>query len=162
MDAKAPEVVIAVKCGGFGGLYAARSLAKTDVRVALIDRRNFHLFQPLLYQVATGGLSPGQHRCPPRDASSCQSNARVCCWEKSPPSTSSAAASSCATASRCLTTTSSSPPVPGTIIFGKPEWEALAPGLKTIAEDATEIHRRILMAFLEYPRAAEISERSRT
>ncbi len=48
--------------GGFGGLYAAQALRKVDVDVTLIDRRNFHLFQPLLYQVATGGLSPAQHR----------------------------------------------------------------------------------------------------
>ncbi|MCH8014696.1 MAG: FAD-dependent oxidoreductase, partial [Candidatus Dadabacteria bacterium] len=45
--------------GGFGGLYAAQNLGGTGVRVTLVDKRNFHLFQPLLYQVATGGLSPG-------------------------------------------------------------------------------------------------------
>jgi NADH dehydrogenase len=45
--------------GGFGGLYAAQALARAPVRVMLLDRRNFHLFQPLLYQVAIGGLSPG-------------------------------------------------------------------------------------------------------
>src|SRR6516162_804461 len=49
---------VAIVGGGFGGLYAAQALRKASVRVTLIDRRNFHLFQPLLYQVATGGLSP--------------------------------------------------------------------------------------------------------
>src|SRR5260370_10227181 len=52
--------------GGFGGLYAAKSLRRAPVQVTLIDRRNFHLFQPLLYQVATGGLSPGEIASPLR------------------------------------------------------------------------------------------------
>ena len=52
--------------GGFGGLYAAKSLRRAAVSVTLIDRRNFHLFQPLLYQVATGGLSPGEIASPLR------------------------------------------------------------------------------------------------
>src|SRR5712671_642477 len=52
--------------GGFGGLYAAKSLGRAPVAVTLIDRRNFHLFQPLLYQVATGGLSPGEIASPLR------------------------------------------------------------------------------------------------
>ncbi|HLG99617.1 MAG TPA: FAD-dependent oxidoreductase [Bryobacteraceae bacterium] len=50
--------------GGFGGLYAARTLGPSDVDVTLIDRRNFHLFQPLLYQVASGSLSPGDISAP--------------------------------------------------------------------------------------------------
>lgn len=53
--------------GGFGGLYAARSLARTAAAVTLLDRRNFHLFQPLLYQVATGGLSPSNISSPLRE-----------------------------------------------------------------------------------------------
>src|SRR5215472_4157383 len=52
--------------GGFGGLYAAKAFGKLPVDVAVIDRRNYHLFQPLLYQVATGGLSPGEIACPIR------------------------------------------------------------------------------------------------
>ena len=52
--------------GGFGGLYAAKKLSNKNVRVTVIDRRNFHLFQPLLYQVATGGLSPGDISSPIR------------------------------------------------------------------------------------------------
>ncbi|MFM7372080.1 MAG: FAD-dependent oxidoreductase, partial [Sphaerospermopsis kisseleviana] len=56
-DRKPPHQVVIVG-GGFGGLYAAKALAKANVNVTLIDKRNFHLFQPLLYQVATGALSP--------------------------------------------------------------------------------------------------------
>src|SRR5580700_10605179 len=63
--------------GGFGGLYAARMLKDADVDVTLIDRRNFHLFSPLLYQVATGALSPGEIASPLRDVLNRQKNARV-------------------------------------------------------------------------------------
>src|SRR5215467_308232 len=63
--------------GGFGGLYAARALRKAPVAVTLIDRRNFHLFQPLLYQVATGSLSPGEICAPIRSILSRQKNTRV-------------------------------------------------------------------------------------
>src|SRR6202034_2533278 len=70
-----PRVVIVG--GGFGGLYAARSLKHADVDVTLIDRRNFHLFSPLLYQVATGALSPGEIASPLRYVLNRQKNARV-------------------------------------------------------------------------------------
>src|SRR5438309_7194124 len=63
--------------GGFGGLYAAQALRRADVDLTLIDRRNFHLFQPLLYQVATGALSPGEIASPLRYVLSRQKNARV-------------------------------------------------------------------------------------
>src|SRR5512139_3572472 len=63
--------------GGFAGLYAAKSLASDPVDVTVIDRRNFHLFQPLLYQVATAGLSPGDIACPLRWALRRQKNTRV-------------------------------------------------------------------------------------
>src|SRR3954452_6403855 len=63
--------------GGFGGLYAAQSLRRAPVAVTLIDRRNFHLFQPLLYQVATGGLSPGDIASPLRAVLKRQANVRV-------------------------------------------------------------------------------------
>src|SRR5207245_8727923 len=63
--------------GGVGGLYAARSLKHTDVDVTLIDRRNFHLFSPLLYQVATGALSPGEIASPLRYVLNRQKNTRV-------------------------------------------------------------------------------------
>src|ERR1700679_2339033 len=63
--------------GGFGGLYAARQLGHADVDVTLIDRRNFHLFSPLLYQVATGALSPGEIASPLRYVLNRQKNTRV-------------------------------------------------------------------------------------
>jgi NADH dehydrogenase len=63
--------------GGFGGLYAAQALGKADVQVTLIDRRNFHLFQPLLYQVATGGLSSANIAAPLRAVLKRQKNTRV-------------------------------------------------------------------------------------
>src|SRR5437588_10245688 len=63
--------------GGFGGLAAARKLKRAPVEVTLIDRRNFHLLQPLLYQVATGSLSPGEIAAPLRSVPSRQKNARV-------------------------------------------------------------------------------------
>src|SRR5450830_1017588 len=63
--------------GGFGGLYAARSLKKAPVKVTLLDRRNFHLFQPLLYQVATGALSPANIAAPLRALFKRQANMEV-------------------------------------------------------------------------------------
>src|SRR5437762_2163516 len=63
--------------GGFGGLYAAQALRRAPVQVTLIDRRNFHLFQPLLYQVATGGLSPANIASPLRSVLKRQRNTRV-------------------------------------------------------------------------------------
>src|SRR5438105_843274 len=70
-----PQIVIVG--GGFGGLYAALSLKRLPVEVTLLDRRNFHLFQPLLYQVATGGLSPANIAAPLRAVLSRQANTRV-------------------------------------------------------------------------------------
>jgi NADH dehydrogenase len=70
-----PHVVIIG--GGFGGLYAAKALGRAPVKVTLIDKRNFHLFQPLLYQVATGGLSPGDIASPLRAVLSRNKNTSV-------------------------------------------------------------------------------------
>src|SRR6266853_5968231 len=75
MGGPTPEVVIIG--GGFGGLYAALSFRRLPVNVTLVDRRNFHLFQPLLYQVATGGLSPANIAAPLRAVLKRQANARV-------------------------------------------------------------------------------------
>src|SRR5580700_2879352 len=75
MADRIPEVIIIG--GGFGGLYAACALNRAPVQVTLIDRRNFHLFQPLLYQVAIGGLSPANIAAPLRDVLKRQANARV-------------------------------------------------------------------------------------
>jgi NADH:ubiquinone reductase (H+-translocating) len=74
MDSSHRVVVVG---GGFGGLYAAHALGKASVQVTLIDRRNFHLFQPLLYQVATGGLSPANIAAPLRAVLKRQRNTRV-------------------------------------------------------------------------------------
>src|SRR5689334_15510176 len=72
---KRPHVVILG--GGFGGLYAARALRHADVRITLVDRRNHHLFQPLLYQVATAGLNPSDIAYPIRSIVRHQKNVRV-------------------------------------------------------------------------------------
>jgi NADH dehydrogenase len=130
--------------GGFGGLYAAKALARSDTDVTLIDRRNFHLFQPLLYQVATGGLSPGDICSPLRAVVGRNRNTRV--WlagvtgidverrevivggERVDYDTLVVAAGSCHH------------------YFGHEEWAPEAPGLKTI-EDALEIRGRVFAAF---------------
>jgi NADH:ubiquinone reductase (H+-translocating) len=130
--------------GGFGGLYAAKGLARAPVEVTLVDRRNFHLFQPLLYQVATGALSPAEIASPLRHVLSGNPNTRVWLAEvtdidvdgrelileerKLPYDTLVLAAGA------------------GNHYFGHDRWQPDAPGLKSI-EDATEIRSRILRAF---------------
>lgn len=130
--------------GGFGGLYAAKSLKRAPVQVTLIDRRNFHLFQPLLYQVATGGLSPANIAAPLRAILKRQENVRVLLAEAID-----------IDVSNRLAVLSDGKLGYDTLIvaagvrhhyFGRDEWEKLAPGLKTI-EDATEMRRRVLLAF---------------
>jgi NADH:ubiquinone reductase (H+-translocating) len=135
--------------GGFGGLYAAQSLRRAPVQVTLIDRRNFHLFQPLLYQVATGGLSLANIAAPLRYILKRQKNARVIMAE---------VCDFDLTERRVLVTDGSfsyDTLIVATgsenFFYGHGDWEDRAPSLKT-AEDATEIRRRILMAF-------EIAER---
>lgn len=131
--------------GGFGGLHAARSLRKADVQVTLIDRRNFHLFQPLLYQVATGSLSPANIAAPLRALLSRQKNAQVLLGE----------VAQIDLAGRSVRMRDESELKYDSLIvaagathsyFGHTEWEPLAPGLKTI-EDATALRRQILLAF---------------
>src|ERR1700681_1261672 len=80
MESKHRVVILG---GGFGGLYAAKALKKAPVELTLLDRRNFHLFQPLLYQVATGSLSPGEIAAPLRSVLSAQKNVRVLLGEAS-------------------------------------------------------------------------------
>src|SRR3954471_13848975 len=131
--------------GGFGGLYAAQALRHTPVDIALIDRRNFHLFQPLLYQVATGALSPANIAAPLRGVLKRQRNTTVLMGE----------VTDFDLDRREVAVASGEPLVYDSLIvaagsrhhyFGHPEWEAHAPGLKTI-EDATTMRRRILSAF---------------
>src|SRR5436309_99479 len=141
MDAKQRVVIVG---GGFGGLYAAKALGQAAVEVTLIDRRNFHLFQPLLYQVATGGLSPANIASPLRAILKSQRNARVLLAE----------VTHIDVARREVVLREETIPYDVLIVatgathhyFGHPEWERWAPGLKTI-EDATEIRGRVLSAF---------------
>ena len=137
-----PRVVIVG--GGFAGLRAARGLANTLVDVLLIDRHNYHLFQPLLYQVATAGLSPGEIAWPIRSLLRRQRNARVVLGEIDGVDTDAKIVRVderdisydylvLATGARHA-------------YFGHDHWEPHAPGLKTV-DDATEIRRRILVAF---------------
>ncbi len=130
--------------GGFGGLNAALALRSAPVEVTLIDRRNFHLFQPLLYQVATGGLSPANIAAPLRSVLSRQRNARVILGEVE--SIDVAARAAVLTGDRIEYDTLVVAAGMSHSYFGRPEWEEHAPGLKTI-EDATAIRRRVLQAF---------------
>ncbi len=148
--AKRPVVIIIG--GGFGGLSAAKALADAPVEVVLIDRSNHHLFQPLLYQVATAGLSPADIAQPIRAILRGQKNATVVLDE----------VVGIDPAAREVVTPDLKLHYDYLIVaagarhayFGNDQWESLAPGLKTI-EDATEIRRRVLLAF-------EVGEKSRT
>ena len=142
--------------GGFGGLYAAQALKRAPVAVTLIDRRNFHLFQPLLYQVATGALSPGEIASPLRYVLRRQRNAEVLLGE----------VMDLDVASRRVILRDGEAGYDTLIVatgashhyFGNDQWEQFAPGLKTI-EDATEIRRRILLAFEKAEREPDAVER---
>ena len=143
-----PRVIIVG--GGFGGLCAAQALKSAPVDVTLIDRRNYHLFQPLLYQVATGSLSPGEIAAPLRGVLRHQENTRVLLGtvEDIDPD-----------AKRVLTADGASFEYDSLIVasgsqthyYGHDEWSQWAPGMKSI-EEATNIRHKILYAF-------EIAER---
>jgi len=149
MNSKPHVVIIGA---GFGGLEAAKKLSGEDVRVTVIDRTNYHLFQPLLYQVATAALSPADIAAPVRAILSKGENMEVILAEV-----------------EAIDVGSKKVKMPDRELdydylivatgarhsyFGHPEWERLAPGLKSL-EDAVEIRRRILLAF-EY--AEKISD----
>lgn len=130
--------------GGFGGLQAAMQLKKTNVDVTLIDRRNHHLFQPLLYQVATGALSPADIATPLRGLLKDQRNARVLLGEVTNIDVERRQVilrDSIVSYDKLIVAAGA-----GSSYFGKNQWEAYAPSLKSI-EDATEIRRRVLGAF---------------
>lgn len=137
-----PHIVIVG--AGFGGLYAAKALKDPTVSVTLIDCRNHHLFQPLLYQVATAALSPGDIAYPIRSVVRNQKNTRVLLAE----------ATSVDVDARKVILRDGEVPYDylvlatgaGQAYFGHDEWEPLAPGLKSL-ENALEIRRRILLAF---------------
>lgn len=130
--------------GGFGGLRAAQALDSADLNVLLVDRRNYHLFQPLLYQVATGGLSPANISAPLRTILARQSNARVLMAEIQAIDTQSKTVSAGDVAlpyDSLIVATGTGPNY-----LGHSNWAASAPGLKSI-EDATAIRSRIITAF---------------
>jgi NADH:ubiquinone reductase (H+-translocating) len=130
--------------GGFGGLYAAQSLQKAPVRVTLIDKRNFHLFQPLLYQVATGGLSPADIASPLRAVLKRARNTRVIKAEVADidPDRQEVILRDGRVQYDSLILAAGN----GYHYFGRDEWAENAPSLKTI-EDAVDIRRRLLLAF---------------
>jgi NADH dehydrogenase len=130
--------------GGFGGMYAAQALKHAPVRVTLIDRRNFHLFQPLLYQVATGGLSPGEIASPLRGVLKRHKHTRVLLAEVTdldPPARRVILRDDALRYDTLVIATGASHHY-----FGHEQWAPFAPGLKTV-EDATDIRHRILYAF---------------
>jgi NADH dehydrogenase len=152
-----PRVVIIG--GGFGGLHAAKALRRAPVDVTLVDRTNYHLFQPLLYQVATGALSPANIAAPLRAVVDRQKNttvlqAKVTGFDLD--------------TRQVLLDEGDSLPFDTLIVaagathsyFGRDEWAKLAPGLKTI-EDATRIRADILLAFERAERTNDPAERQR-
>src|SRR5580692_10805680 len=146
-----PRVVIVG--AGFGGLNAAQELAKAPVQITVIDRKNYHTFQPLLYQVATAGLSPGEIAAPIRSILRSHQNIEVLMAE----------VTEFDLDRRWVKTSDGDMPYDYLIVaagathsyFGHDEWEPYAPGLKTI-EDALEIRRRVLLAFELAERRAAI------
>lgn len=131
--------------GGFGGLRAAQALRSELVDVTLIDRRNYHLFQPLLYQVATGSLSPGQISAPLRSVLSRQKNTRVLLGsveDVNPDKKQVHLADGAVLSYDSLIVATGSQ----TSYFGHNEWQEWAPGLKSV-EEATNIRHKILYAF---------------
>ena len=136
---------VVVVGAGFGGLTTAQLLARTDVDITVVDRRNFHLFQPLLYQVATAGLNPSDIAWPVRSVLRHQSNARVLLGD----------VVGVDTDARCVVLDDGRRlPYDYLVLatgathtyFGHDEWAGIAPGLKRV-DDATLIRRRLLMAF---------------
>ena len=131
--------------GGFAGLYAAQALKRAPVRVTVVDRRNHHLFQPMLYQVATAALNPSDIAAPIRSVLRHQTNTEVLLGE----------VESIDPAKRRVVLTDGADSSYDYLIvatgarhsyFGHDEWEVLAPGLKSI-EDAVTIRQRVLLAF---------------
>src|SRR5713101_4525369 len=141
---KMPRAKVVIVGAGFAGLTAARHISRLPVQVTVVDRKNHHTFQPLLYQVATAGLSPGEIAAPIRWILRARPNIEVLLEE----------VREFNLKSRSVVTNEAVLPYDYLVIaagashayFGHPEWEPLAPGLKTI-EDALEIRRRVLLAF---------------
>jgi len=148
-----PRIVIVG--AGFGGLNAARALAGASVQITVVDRKNHHTFQPLLYQVATAGLSPGEIAAPIRSILRSHKNIEVLMAE----------VTGFDLELRTVQTPESNIPFDYLIVaagashayFGHEDWEPYAPGLKTI-EDALEIRRRVLLAFELAERQAAVGK----
>ncbi len=151
-----PHIVIVG--AGFGGLSAARALSEADADITVIDRRNHHLFQPLLYQVATAGLAPNQIATPIRTILRGQPNARVVL----------AQVAGVDTARKLVTTGGQRMPYDILVLatgathayFGHDDWAKVAPGLKSL-EDAVELRRRVLTAFEAAETCCDAAERRR-
>ena len=143
--------------GGFGGLAATKALARHDVHITMVDRRNVHVFQPLLYQVATGGLSPAEIASPLRAILRRRRNVKVLLTE----------ATGFDVERRVVQTTNGEIEYDSLIVaagarnfyFGNDQWVQAAPSLKTI-EDALEIRRRVLLAFERAELATSEEERT--
>jgi NADH dehydrogenase len=155
---RAQERRVIVVGAGFGGLAAAKALAGVPVQVTVIDRNNYHLFQPLLYQVATAGLAPTDIAWPIRAVLRRQRNAQVLLG----------AVTGVDLAKRNVLLGERRVPYDYLVIatgahhsyFGHDSWESVAPGLKTI-DDATAVRRRILMAFEEAECTSDVAEQRR-
>jgi len=156
MNQGKPHVVILG--AGFGGLYAARALKRAAVQVTVVDRRNHHLFQPLLYQVATAALAPGEIAEPIRGILSRQNNVRVFLAE----------ARQIDTEARKVMLRDGELTYDYLIVatggqysyFGHDDWKRYAPGLKSL-EDALYIRRRILLAFEKAEREQDTTQRKK-
>jgi NADH dehydrogenase len=152
----APHIVIIG--GGFGGLNAARVFKRAPVRVTLLDRHNYHLFQPLLYQVATASLSPGDIASPIRWVLRRQQNVQVILADATAIDASrrQVALDRGAIAYDYLIVATGA----AHSYFGHPEWAPSAPGLKTL-DDALEIRRRVLLAFEAAEREPDVEAERR-
>jgi NADH dehydrogenase len=147
---------IVILGGGFGGLVAARTLKRANAQITLIDKRNFHLFQPLLYQVATGSLSPGEIAAPLRSVLSRQKNTQVLLGE---------AVDLDPAGKRVILRDAAEYPYDTLIIstgsqtsyYGNNNWREAAPSLKTL-EEATAIRHKLLYAFERAERSTDPAE----
>lgn len=152
-----PRQRVVIVGGGFGGMETAKALAGAPVDVTLVDRTNYHLFQPLLYQVAMAGLSPAEIAAPIRSILSEQENVRVMLGEVRTIDLErkTVDAGSCGILPYDWLVLAIGAK---TSYFGHDEWERYAPGLKSI-EDAVEIRRRVLVAFERAERTTDERER---
>jgi NADH:ubiquinone reductase (H+-translocating) len=155
-----PHVIVVG--AGFGGLELVKGLANADCRVTLVDRANHHVFQPLLYQVAIAGLSPAEIAMPIRSIFAAQENCTVLLGEVDTIDDEACTVTIAKTNSADALTLKYDHLVLAvgaqSSYFGKPEWEAFAPGLKSVS-DALEVRNRVLRAFEEAERIFDMEQR---